>query len=145
MSNFNILELTQEEKELENIVEEEVTVKEIEKFNKKQKFFKQYDNLVIKENIYTCPMKKYTKYKIKKAYYDRLYKESRFKFLFRIKYNLGCKLIRKKLFKNIKSALMFSVGLFFFYKTGVYEWTFDKLEKLFNRIMNLFKTIFYLN
>jgi hypothetical protein len=127
---------------IEKKLEKEIEAKEREKHGKTNKKQNELDKYKIKENVYSTPIKKYLKFKQKKLYYSQMKDQSKIKYYLTVKSQIFIKLFRKKLFHIIVMAAIWSVGWYFYYKSGIHYLISYYIDNLCDKIIKFFSKIF---
>ena len=140
MSSLNISNCSTDEEDLK--IEQSVLaeLKEKEKrSNLTKKKIKEEDLEIFatKESFYLSPVKKYLKYKKKRAQYKKIHSESKFKYHSIVAREVVWKYFRKRMFSKLLNTAIFSAGLYFFYTSGLK----DKIIDGFKFIYSKFKSI----
>ena len=95
------------------------------------------------QNIYLSPVKKYLKYKRKKAEFKNIYNnEGRFKYHWIISNQLIWKYFKKKLFNKLLNAAIFSFSMYVFYKSGMKDKVLTFISGLIDKLDTSIKFVY---
>jgi hypothetical protein len=119
---------------------EQAVLKELKEREKRKELTKKKikeDELELylpKESFYLTPVKKYLKYKRKKAEYKNIYNnEGKLKYHWVVAKEVVWKYFKKKLFKKLLNAAIFSAGMYVFYNSGMKDKLVNFVKFLFSK------------